>query len=148
MPLEARREALAEGLAAYDRGDFFLAHELLEPAWMGARDLAERELIQGLIKLAAAFVHAVRDNPTGVAKNLRGSVARVEAGLTAGESLGIDAMTLAEAIRERVAVVDDAIRTPARTGAADAGKVLVEPIVIPRRATRADAVAASEPERA
>ena len=28
------------GLAAYERGDFFEAHELLEPAWMGTDDSA------------------------------------------------------------------------------------------------------------
>src|SRR6185503_16988265 len=63
LPPERRRAILAEGLAAYDRGDFFLAHEVLEPAWMGAADPAERDLYQGLIKLAAAFVHAARGNP-------------------------------------------------------------------------------------
>ncbi len=30
-----RSAAIAAGLAAYERGDFFLAHEDLEPAWMG-----------------------------------------------------------------------------------------------------------------
>ena len=32
---------------------------------MGTADLAERSLIQGLIKVAAADVHAVRGNPAG-----------------------------------------------------------------------------------
>ena len=39
---------------------------------MGTDDLAERELHQGLIKLAAGFVHGVRGNPLGIAKNLAG----------------------------------------------------------------------------
>ena len=65
-----RRAAFAEGMAAYDRGDFFAAHEALEPAWMGTDDLEERALHQGLIKLAAGYVHAVRHNPAGIAKNL------------------------------------------------------------------------------
>ena len=72
-PAREREAAFAAGLAAYDRGDFFLTHELLEPAWMGTDDLAERELYQGLIKLAAAFVHGVRGNPLGIAKNLEGA---------------------------------------------------------------------------
>ncbi|HYL40435.1 MAG TPA: DUF309 domain-containing protein, partial [Candidatus Binatus sp.] len=55
LPPERRREILEAGLAAYGHGDFFLAHELLEPGWMGASDPAERDLYQGLIKLAAAF---------------------------------------------------------------------------------------------
>src|SRR5690349_12807421 len=57
ISLAARRHALAEGLAAYDLSDFFEAHELLEPAWMGTDDLGERAFLQGLIKVAAAFVH-------------------------------------------------------------------------------------------
>jgi predicted metal-dependent hydrolase len=73
IPPDRRRDALDEGLAALDRGDYFLAHELLEPAWMGTSDLAERALYQGLIKLAAGYVHAVRGNPIGVARNLEGA---------------------------------------------------------------------------
>ena len=79
MPAPARGDALAAGLEAYERGDAFLAHELLEPAWMGTDDPAERELLQGLIKLAAAFVHAARGNSAGVAKNLRGARERLVA---------------------------------------------------------------------
>ena len=73
LPVAARADAVRAGLAAYERGDVFLAHELLEPAWMGTADIAERELVQGLIKLAAGFVHAARGNPTGVTKNLVGA---------------------------------------------------------------------------
>jgi Domain of unknown function (DUF309) len=65
---------------------------------MGTRDLAERELLQGLIKLAAAFVHGARSNPAGVAKNLHGARARLEAGRDAGPRLGIDANALIEAV--------------------------------------------------
>lgn len=61
---------------------------------MGTRDLAERELIQGLIKLAAAFVHQARGNPRGVEKNLRGARARIGAGVAAGPPLDVDAEVL------------------------------------------------------
>ncbi|MGH2512419.1 MAG: DUF309 domain-containing protein, partial [Candidatus Limnocylindrales bacterium] len=99
-PLAAkrRREAFAAFLLAYDRGDAFLAHELLEPAWMGTADLAERDLYQGLIKLAASDVHAVRGNPYGEAKNLRGARARLaaaaEALATGGPDAGLDLAVL------------------------------------------------------
>jgi uncharacterized protein len=74
-PLAAadRTAAVIAGMQAYDAGDFFEAHELMEPAWMGTDDPAERELIQGLIKLAAADVHGVRGNPRGVTRNLEGA---------------------------------------------------------------------------
>jgi predicted metal-dependent hydrolase len=68
-----RTAAVIAGLQAYAEGDFFEAHELMEPAWMGTDDPAERELIQGLIKLAAADVHGVRGKPRGVARNLEGA---------------------------------------------------------------------------
>ncbi len=90
LPARERRAALAAGIEAYERGDFFLAHELLEPAWMGTADLAERELHQGLIKLAAAYVHAVRGNPAGVVKNLRGAREHLREAVAAGSAAEID----------------------------------------------------------
>lgn len=84
LPYTDRRAAFLAGVAAYARGDFFEAHELLEPAWMGTDDPAERELHQGLIKLAAGYVHAVRHNPEGMAKNLRGARQRLAAAVALG----------------------------------------------------------------
>jgi len=79
MAAADRRAAFDAGLEAYERGDVFLAHELLEPAWMGTPDLAERELIQGLIKLAG----------------------------DAGEPTGVDVPTLLAAIEDRLAAPID-----------------------------------------
>ena len=73
VPAAERTAAVIAGLQAYAEGDFFEAHELMEPAWMGTDDPAERDLISGLIKLAAADVHGVRGNPRGVARNLEGA---------------------------------------------------------------------------
>jgi len=108
MPSPARREAVAAGLEAYDRGDAFLAHELLEPAWMGTDDPAERELLQGLIKLAAAFVHAARGNPAGVAKNLRGAHERLAAAdIGASGRGGVGVASLLTRIEARLAAPID-----------------------------------------
>jgi predicted metal-dependent hydrolase len=82
LPESDRASAITAGLAAYDRGDFFAAHEHLEPAWMGTADPLERAWLQGLIKLAAAYVHAVRRNPAGIAKNLAGARSRLAEGAT------------------------------------------------------------------
>jgi predicted metal-dependent hydrolase len=108
IPRAQRRRALAEGLAAYDRGDYFLAHELLEPAWMGTDDLGEREVLQGLIKLSAAFVHAARGNRLGVAKNLRGGAARLATpeAAPAGRELAIDAPELLRRMEDQLAVIE------------------------------------------
>ena len=89
LPAEARIAAVVAGLEAYTAGDYFEAHELMEPAWMGTADLAERALIQGLIKVAAADVHAVRGNPAGVRRNLEGARDRLASGM-GGEITGID----------------------------------------------------------
>jgi iron complex transport system ATP-binding protein len=78
LPPERRLELLDRCLAAYVAGDFFAAHEMLEPAWMGTDDPAERALHQGLIKLAAAGVHASRGNAEGVRRNLEGSARRLD----------------------------------------------------------------------
>lgn len=77
LPAGARAAALAAGVEAYEHGDFFEAHELLEPAWMGTDVPADRALLQGLIKLAAAYVHGVRGNPRGIARNLEGARSRL-----------------------------------------------------------------------
>lgn len=113
LPLTERRRAVRAGLAAYRRGDYFEAHELLEPAWMGTRDLPEREALQGLIKLAAAYVHAVRGNATGVAKNLAGAQDRLDAALAGNGSgasgvPGVDIAALVRAIAARRRTLADA----------------------------------------
>jgi Domain of unknown function (DUF309) len=87
LPAAERQHAIDAGVAAYERGDFFEAHELLEPAWMGTDDLAERALLQGLIKLAAADVHGVRANPRGVARNLEGALQRLREAAAAGRTV-------------------------------------------------------------
>ena len=89
LPDEQRIAAVVAGLAAYAAGDFFEAHELLEPAWMGTADVAERDLIQGLIKVAAADVHAVRGNPAGIRRNLEGARDRIRSG-TDGSITGVE----------------------------------------------------------
>ena len=103
LPAAERVVALEAGLAAYDRGDYFEAHELLEPAWMGTDDLAERALLQGLIKLAAAYVHSVRGNPAGIARNLEGARSRLEEAREDGRhTAGLDLNALLHDIDARL----------------------------------------------
>lgn len=103
LPPEACAAAVARGLDAYRRGAFYLAHEELEPAWMAATDVGERELLGGLIKLAAAHVHAARGNPAGVATNLRGARARLAGAAADGADAGVDLAALLAAIDRRLA---------------------------------------------
>lgn len=116
LPLEDRQAALKAGIAAYAAGDHFLAHELLEPAWMGTDDPIEREVHQGLIKLAAAFVHGARGNPLGIAKNLRGAAERLGAAAADPQGLHaclgrlgveLDIAGVIAAIEDRLTELDD-----------------------------------------
>jgi predicted metal-dependent hydrolase len=117
MSATDRRKAIDAGLAAYARGDWFEAHELLEPAWMGTDDPPERDLLQGLIKLAAAYVHGARSNPAGVVKNLRGARERLAAGGAFAERLNIDARELLRRVDARLAGPDGpAIEIPRLRG--------------------------------
>jgi hypothetical protein len=106
LPAAEREAALTRGLTAYARGDFYLAHEELEPAWMGAADPGERELLAGLIKVAAAFVHASRGNPAGAATNLRGARLRLAGTAVAGHDGGFDIPALLKAIDDRLVRLD------------------------------------------
>jgi predicted metal-dependent hydrolase len=123
-PLSAadRAAAIEAGLAAYDRGDFFLAHEDLEPAWMGTADLGERALLQGLIKLAAAYVHAVRGNPAGIERNLAGARRRLTEPGTGEAAVSLDHLDLDH-------LVDDIDRRLADLVANPAGPLLGPPVL-------------------
>jgi predicted metal-dependent hydrolase len=116
LPEPVRREAFEAGLAAYASGEFFEAHELLEPAWMGTDDLAERALHQGLIKVAAAYVHAGRGNPEGIVKNLVGARRHLALAGPAGGRWGIDLATL-------LADVDARLADPAAIGSTTAPEI-------------------------
>jgi uncharacterized protein len=120
LPPDERAAAYADGVAAYERGDFFEAHEILEPAWMGTADIGERELYQGLIKVAAAFVHGVRGNPPGIARNLEGARSRLVAARNAGFDGGLD-------LDDLIAAVDDRLSRLA------AGETSIEPPVLRRK---------------
>lgn len=106
LPDDQRIAAVRAGLEAYAAGDFFEAHERMEPAWMGTADLAERNLIQGLIKVAAADVHAIRGNPAGIRRNLEGARDRLLSGMGGSISgVDLDVEALVSAIDSRLAGV-------------------------------------------
>lgn len=71
----------------WNAGAFFEAHEDWETLWHEAEG-PRREWLQGLIQLAAAFVHVGRDNAGGVVKLLRSAAGK--AGRYGGDTAGID----------------------------------------------------------
>jgi hypothetical protein len=98
LPPAERAAAVRAGIALYGAGEAFEAHEAWEPAWMGTDDLAERALLQGLIKIAAAEVHAQRGNAPGVARNLEGALDRLryaqDAGVATAPGIQVDLAAL------------------------------------------------------
>jgi uncharacterized protein len=64
-PLDVR---LSPGRAAFNRGEFFAAHELWEAVWR-ERAGDDRVLVQGLIQIAAGLHHA-QNGRTGPAARL------------------------------------------------------------------------------
>lgn len=113
LPAAEREAAIGRGLAAYAEGAYYLAHEEMEQAWMATDEPGERELLGGLIKLAAAQVHAARGNPAGVATNLRGARVRLAQAAARGAGGDFDLPALLAGIEERLARVSDLPRMPA-----------------------------------
>ena len=104
---------------------------------MGTDDPGERDLHQGLIKLAAAFVHATRGNSLGIEKNLRGSRELLAGGNEAGASEGIDVPRIISAIDDRLAGLErsEPLESAPRTAPMDP----VDPIpVFPAKSTPGD----------
>ncbi len=60
---------LREGLALFNRGDYFECHEVLELAWTPERG-PRRNFLQGLIHVAVGLYHHERCNPVGAHRQL------------------------------------------------------------------------------
>jgi predicted metal-dependent hydrolase len=73
VELEARLDEFYDALQQYNDGWYFESHETLEDLWM-VTPLPEREMFQGIIQLAAAFVHLVRGEYPGVLKLLDAAI--------------------------------------------------------------------------
>jgi hypothetical protein len=97
--LEARVGELRAALDQFNRRWYFEAHETLEDLWM-VTPLPERQLFQGIIQLAAAFVHLARGEYPGTLKLLDASIEKLRE--FAPEAFGIDIESLiADAERVR-----------------------------------------------
>jgi predicted metal-dependent hydrolase len=96
--MEERRPILLAGLAQYNSGFFFEAHETWEELWLQS-PWPFRRFLQGLIQLAAAFVHLMRHEYPGTIRLLNEALAKLQ---DAPVTAGIDAERLvAEAHRAR-----------------------------------------------
>jgi predicted metal-dependent hydrolase len=65
-----RSDQLEQGRAAFNRGEYFRAHELWEEVWHELAG-AERILVQGLIQIAAGLHHLQQHRPRPAVSLLR-----------------------------------------------------------------------------
>ena len=64
------------GVAEFNAGRFFEAHEAWEELWLSAAE-PEKTYLQGLIQIAAAFHHHARRNPRGAQSLLLAGIAKL-----------------------------------------------------------------------
>ena len=76
------REPLERGRAAFNRGEFFAAHELWEEAWHQLEG-AERVLLQGLIQIAAGLHHLQQGRPRPAGRLLAKGLEKLSRGVPA-----------------------------------------------------------------
>lgn len=76
--LDWTRGPLAEGLACYHRCEFFLAHEHWEAVWL-TLPRPEKNFLQALIQVAAAFHHLQQGNRPGALSLLTRALRRLSA---------------------------------------------------------------------
>ncbi|HXF63171.1 MAG TPA: DUF309 domain-containing protein, partial [Caldilineaceae bacterium] len=72
-PLPAKARA---GIEAFNRGDYFEQHELLEEAWV-EESRPIREMYQGILQVGVAFYHIEQDNWAGALKLFRRGLPRL-----------------------------------------------------------------------
>jgi predicted metal-dependent hydrolase len=80
-------QSLAEGVALFNRQEFYEAHEAWEHGWID--EVAdERLLLQGLIQVAAGFYKLQVGSPQGTVKLLEQGMTKLKKFV--GASLGVD----------------------------------------------------------
>ena len=86
-PIEADR-LFREGVALFNGARYWHAHEKWETLWRGAPD-EERDFYQGLIKIAAGFLHLGRRNRRGARNKLSEGIAHLEPYGPIHEGIGV-----------------------------------------------------------
>jgi predicted metal-dependent hydrolase len=95
--LAARLGEFYEALDQFNAGFWFESHETLEDLWM-VTPWPERQFFQGIIQLAAAFVHFARGEYPGIMKLLDAAEAKLEE--FAPSAFGVDVAEALVRLRE------------------------------------------------
>jgi len=107
--LVERLDVLYRALDEFNDRYYFESHETLEDLWL-VTPLPEREFFQGVIQLAAAYVHVARGERDGALKLIDAAVAKLRQ--FAPKCLGIDVEAMigtATAARRALAERDGAL---------------------------------------
>lgn len=94
--LQARLPLLREGVAQFNDGYYFEAHETWEDLWY-VSPWPARVFLQGVIQAAAAFVHLMRRQYPGTIRLLDHAIAKIEG--FESPYLGLDAARLLDGLR-------------------------------------------------
>ena len=96
------RSCLERGIALFNSGQFFEAHEAWEDAWRAETDNPTRSFLQGLIQVSAGFVKWQRGHPRGMAALLERGAEKLRRGPSG--ALGLNIGELLESVERFKAV--------------------------------------------
>jgi DUF309 family protein family protein len=82
-------DALEKGIALFNDGKYFEAHEAWECLWLCEQDGAEKRFYQGLIMAAGAMLHYTRRECAGANALLGKSIPMIQEGLNSHPNLRI-----------------------------------------------------------
>ena len=91
---ETQRTLLREGIALFNRGEFFDCHELLEELWLESTG-ERKEFLQGLIQVAVALHHLRNRNRLGAKRLLTAAMEKLEEYGPEEELIDVDALRAA-----------------------------------------------------
>lgn len=76
MQTHEKRERFERGLAHFNARRFFEAHEVWEEIWLVENE-PEKTFLQGIIQIAAAFHHYLRENSDGAESLLAAGIVKI-----------------------------------------------------------------------
>lgn len=97
------------GIALFNRGEFFDAHEVLEDVWRAA-PAPEKKFLQGVVQIAVAFHHHSTGNHRGMRSVLERAIRNL--GEHSGRFGGIDLPRLQQSLNQWKEAMDRAQPLP------------------------------------
>ena len=88
---EDQRKRFQEGIALFNRGQFFDCHEALEEVWLQSYG-DRKKFLQGLIQVAVALHHLRNGNLAGARRLLAAAVEKLSGPVPDSETIDVDAL--------------------------------------------------------